>query len=445
MSEYFDPLDKKNKAILDYFENKTWLIIDASTSTRTSIKKSVVQLGSKLSNMIDCDNYTDALKIIETKGPHYIVGNNTINGGSSVQLFEPHLKKVSNRLGSGFFVIADSSAIEEVALALEYDMDGIIVQPFTGSSVIDSVLQSVKAKITPSNYASKIEEGRTSLLKGNLERAMESFQTAVKLNARPYEGFYFLGQIYTEYELKEKAISSYEESVQHNPEYFKSLNRLRSIYYHQNDYKKAYNINLTMAKKYPTPSNRIPELVRLSIINEKYEDINNYLKVYRTIQTPETQTQTSISAGLAILGKYFINQREIDKAVDALKGSFKFSNGKYEILKSISQSFEECEKLNVLLDMFEETDLDQWPENVQGVYFHVIHLTSKDDQMVIMTGERLLAKKIKDVLIYRGLIERSINMKRKLGSLESLVLQATRDFPDYKSEFEDLLIKAQRA
>lgn len=445
MSEYFDPLDKKNKAILDYFENKTWLIIDASTSTRTSIKKSVVQLGSKLSNMIDCDNYTDALKIIETKGPHYIVGNNTINGGSSVQLFEPHLKKVSNRLGSGFFVIADSSAIEEVALALEYDMDGIIVQPFTGSSVIDSVLQSVKAKITPSNYASKIEEGRTSLLKGNLERAMESFQTAVKLNARPYEGFYFLGQIYTEYELKEKAISSYEESVQHNPEYFKSLNRLRSIYYHQNDYKKAYDINLTMAKKYPTPSNRIPELVRLSIINEKYEDINNYLKVYRTIQTPETQTQTSISAGLAILGKYFINQREIDKAVDALKGSFKFSNGKYEILKSISQSFEECEKLNILLDMFEETDLDQWPENVQGVYFHVIHLTSKDDQMVIMTGERLLAKKIKDVLIYRGLIERSINMKRKLGSLESLVLQATRDFPDYKSEFEDLLIKAQRA
>lgn len=445
MSEYFDPLDKKNKAILDYFENKSWLIIDASTSTRTSIKKSVVQLGSKLSNMIDCDNYTDALKIIETKGPHYIIGNNTINGGSSVQLFESHLKKVPNRLGSGFFVIADSSAIEEVALALEYDMDGIIVQPFTGSSVIDSVLQSVKAKITPSNYASKIEEGRTSLLKGNLERAMESFQTAVKLNARPYEGFYFLGQIYTEYELKEKAISSYEESVQHNPEYFKSLNRLRSIYYHQNDYKKAYDINLTMAKKYPTPSNRIPELVRLSIINEKYEDINNYLKVYRTIQTPETQTQTSISAGLAILGKYFINKREIDKAVDALKGSFKFSNGKYEILKSISQSFEECEKLNVLLDMFEETDLDQWPENVQGVYFHVIHLTSKDDQMVIMTGERLLAKKIKDVLIYRGLIERSINMKRKLGSLESLVLQATRDFPDYKSEFEDLLIKAQRA
>jgi tetratricopeptide (TPR) repeat protein len=443
MSEYFDPSDKKNKVILDYFESKTWLIVDPSTSTRTSIKKSVIQLGSKMSNMIDCDNFTDALKIIETKKPHYVIGNNTINGGSTTQLFDHHLKNVPNRLGAGFFIIADSSAIEEIALELEYDMDGIIIQPFTGSSVIDSVLQSAKTKIAPSTYINKIEEGRASLLKGNLERAMESFQTAVKLNARPYEGFYYLGQIYTEYELQEKAISSYEESVQHNPEYFKSLNKLRTIYYQKSDFKKAYDINLSMAKKYPTPSSKIPELIRLSIINKKYEDINNYLKIYHTIRTPEVRTQTYLSAGLAILGKYFINQNETDKGIDALKGSFKFSNGKYEILKNLSQSFEECEQLDILLNMFEETDLDQWPEDVQGVYFHVINLTSKDDQMVIMAGERLLSKKIKDILIYKGLIQRSIKMKRKMGSLEGLVLEAIRDFPDHKSEFEELLNNAQ--
>lgn len=443
MSEYFDPSDKKNKAILDYFENKTWLIVDASASTRTSIKRSVVQLGSKMSNMIDCDNFVDALNIVETKKPHYVIGNNVITGGSTVQLFNSHLKATTDRLNAGFFVVADSSAVGEVALALEYDMDGIIVLPFTGASVIDSVVQSIKHKIAPSSYIHKIEEGRTSLLKGNLERAMESFQTAVKLNAHPYEGFYYLGQIYTEYELKDKAISSYEESISHNGEYFKSLNKLRSIYYHQNDYKKAYEVNLTMARKYPTPSDKIPELIRLSIINQKYEDITNYLKIYHTVQIPEVRTQTYLAAGLAILGKHLINHHDTDKGIDALKGSFKFSNGKYEILKNISKSFEECQQLEVLLDMFEETDLDQWPENAQGIYFHVIHLTSKDDHQVMMAGERLLSKKIKDVLIYKGLIERSIKMKRKKGSLESLVLEASKDFPEHQSEFEELLSKVQ--
>lgn len=443
MSQYFDPSDKKNKPILEYFENKVWLIIDASAGTRTSIKKSVAQLGSKMANMIDADNFNDAQQIIESRKPHYVIGNNQINGGSSVQLFSSHLKAVPNRLGAGFFIVADNAFIGEIALALEYDMDGIIVLPFTGSSIIDSVVQSVKHKIAPTSYLNKIEEGRVSLIKGNLERAMESFQTAVKLNAHPYEGLYYLGQVYSECELKEKAISFYEESILHNANYYKSLNKLRSIYYHQNDFKKAYNINLSMVKNYPTPPDKIPELIRLSIINQKYEDINNYLKVYRTIQTPEERTQTYLSAGLAILGKYFINHHDTDRGIDALKGSFKFSNGKYEILKSISQSFEECHHLDILLEMFEETDLDQWPENAQGIYFHIIHLTSKDNQRVIMTGERLLSKKIKDVLIYKGLIERSIKMKRKSGSLESLMLEATRDFPDHKSEFEELFLKSQ--
>lgn len=443
MSLAFDPGDKKSKAVLDYFENKKWLILDVSASTRTSLKKSIAQVGSKMSNMIDADNFLDAQKIIEKEKPHYIIGSKQINGGSTVQLFDSHLKAVPNRLNAGFFIIADQSSIDEVALALEYEMDGIIALPFTGASVIESVVLSVTHKVAPSTYLNKIEEGRFSLLNGNLERAMESFQTAVTLNKHPYEGFYFLGQIYDERELKEKAIASFEESITHNAEYFKSLNKLRTLYSHQKEFKKAYDINLVMAKKFPTPPEKIPELIRLSIINQKYEDINNYLSLYRTIQSQDKLAQTYLSAGLAVLGKYFINLNDLDKGIDALRGSFKFSNGKYEILKSISQTFEDCHKLDILFSMFEEIDMEQWPENAQGIYFHAFHLTSNDDLKVIMIGEQLLKKKIKDVLIYKGLIERSIKLKRKSGALESLILEATKDFPEYQTEFEGLLLKAQ--
>lgn len=438
MSEYFDPTDKKNKNVLDYFENKTWLIIDGSSSTRTSIKKSIMQLGVRNSSFIDSDNFLDAQNTILTKRPHYVIGNNIINGGSTVSLFKDHMKAVPNRLGAGFFIVVASDLVDEVAMELDYDMDGLIALPFTGAAIIESVLKSVKHKITPSNYISKIEEGRANLMDGNLERAMESFQTAIKLTAHPYEGHFYLGEVYSGYELKEKALSSYEDSIIHNSDYFKSLNKLRTIYYHDSNYKMAYDINLIMAQKFPTPAGKIPELIRLSIINKKYNDISNYLKVFMTIKTPEVRTQTYLSAGLAILGKYFINQNDTEKGVDALKGAFKFSNGKYEILRSITQSFEECQQLKILINMFEETDLEQWPDNAQGVYFHVINLTSSDDQKVIATGEKLLSKKIKDVLIYKGMIERSIKMKRKAGVLEVLMLEATKDFPEHKVEFEQL-------
>lgn len=443
MSIVFDPTDKKNKIYLDYFENKTWLVIDSSSSTRTSLKKSIAQVGSKMSNMLDADNMVDAQLLIETKKPNYIIGAKVITGGSSLSLFETHLKAAPNRLQSGFFIIAEPAAMAEVALALEYDMDGIIALPFTGASVIDSIIRSVKHKVAPTTYMTKIEEGRACLIKGNNERAMETFQTAVAMNRHPYEGLFFLGEVYSGVELKEKAIASYEESLHHNADYFKTLNKLRTMYYQTKDYKKAYDVNLIMAQKYPTPPEKIPELIRLSIINQKYEDITNYLSLYRTLRNPDVQTQTYLSAGLAVLGKYFINLHDLDKGIDALKGAFKFSNGKYEILKSLSQSFEECDKIDVLFSLFEQTDMDLWPENAQSIYFHAFHLTSNDDQKVIMTGEHLLKRKIKDVLIYKDLIERSIKMKRKIGSLESLVLEASKDFPENKSEFEGLLLKAQ--
>jgi len=41
--------------------------------------------------------------------------------------------------------------------------------------------------------------------------------------------------------------------------------------------------------------------------------------------------QVYLSVGLAILGKYFVNCNDPEKWIEALKYSFKFSNGKYEL------------------------------------------------------------------------------------------------------------------
>ena len=75
----FDPKDKNNKPLLDYFENKSWLVIEISSSTRNSLKKTITQLGSKMSNMHDADNFLDAQNLINSKKPNFILGNKNIN------------------------------------------------------------------------------------------------------------------------------------------------------------------------------------------------------------------------------------------------------------------------------------------------------------------------------------------------------------------------------
>lgn len=441
---FFDPTDKKNKPVLDYFENKTWLIVDSSASTRTSIKKSIAQIGAKMSNMIDADNLKDAQTAMQTKRPHFVIGANHVNGGDLSSLYSVHIQSKPNRLDAGFFIIAEEETISEIAVSLEYEMDGIVALPFTGFTIIDTVLAGTKHKINPSPYVTKLEEGRTAFLDNKLERASELLTNALELHEHPYEAYFFLGQIYNSYNLIERALVAFEESLFHNSDYFRALKKLSKLYFQTKDYKKAYDINFIMAQKYPILPEKIPELIRLSIINKKYEDINSYLKVFKEMKSANAETQISLAAGLAVLGKYFINNNDSAKGIEALKTAFKFSNGKYEILNNLMKTLEECQRLNIMLELFESTDLELWPDNVQALYFHTLHRLSSDNALVIALGEQILRNKVKDPSIYVGLIERSINMHRKIGTIESLVLEACRYFPERKNEFEQLLEVAKK-
>lgn len=440
---YFDPQDKKNKPVLDYFENKTWLIADSSAQTRASIKKALYMLGAKMNSMFDADNITDAESIIVTKKPNFVFGAHQVNGGLLTSLFKLHLKNVPNRLNAGFFLLAEETAVSDIAVALEYEMDGIVSLPYTGFTIVDTVLSGMTRKIYPSAYILKLEEARQLYLKEEQAKATDAFIAAIELHTHPYEAYFFLGQIYQDNNLLEKAKVAFEESLFHNSDYFRTLKHLGTLYYQTKDFKKAYEINFMMAKKYPILPEKIPELIRLSIINKKYEDINNYLKLFSEMKTTNTDTQVSLSAGLAVLGKYFVHNKETEKGVNALKAAYKFSNGKYEILDNIMNTFEECRSLEVLLELFDSTDLSQWSDNVQGLYFHTLHLVSSDDAMVLSIGEQLLRKKIKNIHVYRGLIERGIKMHRKVGNIEGLVLEAIKNFPDRKEEFEKMLEMAK--
>lgn len=439
MSEYFDPANKKNQPILDYFENKSWLIIDTSSSIRTSIKKTITQLGSKMSNMIDVDNYKDAVNLINSNKPHFVIGNNKITGGSSIDLFEAHLKVVPNRINGGFFIMTDENSMAEVAIFLEYEMDGIIALPFTGATILNSLTCGVKSKLTRTPYLKALNDGRAQYLNGSIDKAQEFFNACLSLHSHPYEGHYYLGKIFNDKDLPTEAILSYEKSILCNPECYKSLKNLSSLYYQEKKYSNSYDTYLKMAEHYPTSPDKIPELIRLSIINQKYEDIVNYLTLFRSIKSPNVQVQIYISAGLAILGKYFVTTNDLEKSVEALTSAFFYSNGKYEILKSIVNSFEKLNKLKLIYGLMEAENLTSWAPESVGLHFHVFHSLSGDDQKVFAYGEKLIKQKVREVLVYKDLIERAIKMKKKAFYIENIVEEGIRNIPECREELEELL------
>lgn len=125
-----------------------------------------------MSNMTDADNLVDAQKCIETKNLIISLEIKILMGEVSSLFYECHLKTMPNRLSSGFFIITEENALNEVALALEYEMDGIITLPFTGATIIDSLLDGSKHKVAPSAYLKNVMKQGVHITK-----AMKSWQS----------------------------------------------------------------------------------------------------------------------------------------------------------------------------------------------------------------------------------------------------------------------------
>ena len=439
MSEYFDPKDKKNKPILDYFEDKTWLLVDTNVNNRMAVRRILTQLNAKSSNIFDADNIIDAEKIITSRKPHFIVANKIVKNATTYHLFYQQLVCRPYRMKSGFFVLTEDTAHAEIAWNLEYEMDGILTLPLNGGALQDALIKGIKKKMITTPYLQKLDEGRAYYYNKIYDKALVSFNAAVALERSPYEAHAFIGQIYNDQNLLPEAIAAFEESVIHNTQYYKSLKRLSHIYFTGKEFKRAYEINQLMAQHFPIVAEQLADIIKLVVINKKPEDIAKYYKVFQTLPNLSLELHQNMAAGLTVLAKHYITNQETAKAIETLQAAFKLSHGKYEILKNITSSIQELKKPDVLLTWFDEVELTLWPKEVQGLYFHTLNLASKDDQAVLFYGEKLLKNNIHEFIIYKGLIERSIKAKRKLRTVEMLVLEAAKNFPKEAAELEILL------
>lgn len=213
MSNYFDPQAKENKVYLDYFETKKILIIDPSLSTRSSLKKTLLQIGAKQPNIFDTDNYKISLENIQLMKPDFVIASRFMAGGSVVDLFYEHQKTNPNRIKSGFFVITEENSLSEVAHSLNYEMDGLISFPFTGASVISAIIASTKHKVTPTPYLLKLNLGREQFVHNQMEFAQSFFEEALKLDDHPFEALYYLGSMHYKHGETAEAIEKLEKPI----------------------------------------------------------------------------------------------------------------------------------------------------------------------------------------------------------------------------------------
>ncbi|OUR95327.1 hypothetical protein A9Q84_15940 [Halobacteriovorax marinus] len=439
----FDKNDKKNKHIVDWFRNKSAVIYEPASMNRTSIKKMLIVYGLNMDKIYVPETFVDAKDFIANEKPDIVFTRDDNKGEKGLDLLDLHIETIPNRLNTGFFLVSEDNSPSISAVVLDTEVDGILTLPFTGASLEKIIKLGLKKKYKPNPYNKMIEEAKGKMVQGDVEGALQILKSASDMNKTPVLSNCYIAKILISNNDEKEAEEMLLENLNQNTKHYLSLKELAKLYKHQSRFKDQYDMTSRILDEYAMNPEKIPDLTKLSIQNEKYEDIWNYAKVFSTIKTPSLKITQFISAGLAICGRFMVKTSRPDEGKKAILKSAKMAHGKFEILKSLAESLlliGDKEGASKLLNDHANENTDEIALEV--FQFEIFARESLTPQ-TLERGRKLLNSEFKAPEIYQILIEKLISGNMKIGIIEEMVDSAKKDFPDLSDQFQQLLEKAQ--
>ncbi|MBL6989510.1 MAG: hypothetical protein ISR65_07015 [Bacteriovoracaceae bacterium] len=436
----FDPSKKENKATVKYFSDKKAIILDPNGPIRIAIKKMLIALGMKPAEIIIVDSKDKAQTAFKKEHPEFVFAAHQLkNDALGTDLLDPHLQIYPNRLHAGFYLISAANYMSSVCAVLDQEIDGFISKPFTLDSLFNTLLGTVQHKITPSQFTQDLEKGKELILTGKLDDALNMVQSAQKLKPKSANPLYWEGLIHQKRSKMDEAISCYKTGLTKNPIHYKCLSALSEIYFENKSFDLSYQLTSTLVKHYPLNPTKLPNLMRLSIINKKYDDLVTYTEKFHTLAAEDDNVEKNISAALAICGQFFLSINEVDKAESALTDSAIKSGGSIEILRNVCSTLAKNNKYKKAISLLEQNTTSQTDDKeFKTLQFELLYLSNKFEQAAL-SGMKIVGEGIHTPKIFEMLIYASIQANRKKSNIEDIIFEAIRLYPDNQDRFNQLL------
>jgi CheY-like chemotaxis protein len=423
-----------------YLGVKTILIADTSGVSRSGLHGVFTKLGAKPNQMILVKSLNQALEVIETRKPHIFVAEFDLGKRCGLDLFIRAREKFPQQAKESIYIIVTNNTSQSsVARAAEEDVDAFIIKPFTPETVGRTIMSAALAKIKPSEYMLAIEAGKKALAAGDFPNAITEFERAMKLDPQPSLACYYLGQTKFVQQLLDEASTLYESGLQYNRIHYKCMVGLYEIFMARKMHAAAYEIVKRISQYFPANPKRLAEVLRLAIVNAKYEDIEGFYKVFINLDERNDMLIKYVCAALIVCGKYYLGAgRSRTRALQLFQNAAATGSGRTKILKEIVFGL-------VDHNLAKEADgfLGKFPaethksEDYLVARFLVIDAGGVRSK-TIEEGRALLANNILDPRVYAVMIRRSLEAQLQPAA-ETLCRDAIAKYPNLRADFEAIL------
>lgn len=429
---------KKVEAIKKFLGDKKALIIDDKKTTRSTLKKILTTFGVKIQHIFIADNNSDACEIINDLKIDIVFAGYNIGEYKGIDLLTTHMNVFPNRQRAMFSLISGPNSIASSSLILDTEADDYIAEPFTTKSLSESFLKIVERKMASSPFLNAYHKIKELIVLNDFENARKLLEPLKKGDHHLDEVYYLEARVFQEEGNTEEALRLFESSLEINSTHYLSLKCLAEEYSNIKMWKKAYAHTVNLLNNYPINPERLPELIRLSIANQQYEDLIKYAKFFSELEVQSPCIKTNIAASLVICSRYFFRNNEKEKGRNTLLEAVKHSSGKLSILENIISISIENKEVKLAYDVLNQFEPIHGDSAVFKNLEIQIDYCNKDIKNVLKKGIPLAESGAANIQVYEVVILSSIMAQRKTNSIIHLIDKAVAKFPESSKHFQSM-------
>lgn len=437
---------RERAAFEKFIATKRILIADPSAASRSGLFTVFKELGAQPSDVVLVNSFAQAHQQIAEVKPQIVVAEFEFGKRCGLDLLQRQREqRPAETKDSIFVVVTGNTSQTAVARAAEEDIDAYILKPYTSDTVRRTLIKACVEKINPSVYYMHIDTGKVHMAEGRLEEAEKEFVRASELDPAPALAHYYIGQVKVMRAVMEQARGSYETGLNFNRIHYKCMVGLYELFMSQHKHVEAYDVVKRISQYFPANPKRLAEVLRLAVVNGKYEDIEKYYSTFVNIDERDENLIKYVCAALIVCGKYYLSTNlGHQRAIELFTKAAATGSGRLKVLREIILSLLEYNLQKEAKTFLTKFPPDSFSSDEFLLMRFLVMNTEGPPSLIIENGRTLLAKGIVDEHLYAVMIRRSLEA-RLPEVADDYLQQAIKNFPDKREHFERLVKRYDKA
>lgn len=317
MQKARDPSKKTVEAIdpKEIIRERKLLIADLDPVHRAFLLKIAVDMGFETRKIVMARTGDEVLQIVKDEGITTVLFDDSIGMPMLDALQETLAKETPETVF--VFLLSGNSSQAGVGRAVETDVDGFCLKPFSSAEFKAEFLQALTEKVRPDEFRKVLNLGKSRLFEGDLEQAGKLFEKAKELSPTPSSAHFYAGQVKLMQRLLEESRQEFMQGMLLNQIHCKCLKAMFDLLYTQEKVDESYEVLRRLVGVFPDNMERLKLAIRLAVSTGNFFDIRTWFEVYEGQEEKTDDVKKHISSALAVLGRYFLMTQKTDEAVRA--------------------------------------------------------------------------------------------------------------------------------